>query len=333
MMKPAGIEIGPARAATEPTPAVRTMFVDIRRGLVFFDRSDRGMNGPPLARYDFRTGLLRPVESARQDDIVCDVSRDGARLALRSADWLAIRGTNRSRVGFLTGERTPCVTDKILSHWSVFAPDGRRALVGMLNGKARPVVIDAATCDILATMKRDVDARSGEIDPGDGRLWAPDARAENALLSVDCATGGFDRLMMPVGGRITRIRFARDGRSVIVVGEKGTLSRHLADGSVIWTVDISGIGKVGAGNLFLNETGSHLLLSLPASVNSEWGEDIVVGMERGAIETRIVRHRAPPARLAADWFGDRLLTYAGEIVDFFSGEIVERLSTASRAES
>jgi hypothetical protein len=306
------------------------MYIDIRRGLAFFDRSDRTMNGPPLSRYDPRTGVLHPVPGADPGDLVCDVSRDGDRLALRSTEWLAVRGTNRSRVSFLTEGHAPCTTDRVLSHWSIFAPDGQYALVGTLNGKARPVVMDAATCEILATMPRNIDARYGDVAPGDGMLWVPDSRAEGALLVVDCATGGFGRIRVPVGARITRVRFTRDGSSIIVVSEKGILSRCGLDGAAIWTVDISGIGKVGAANLFLNESGSHILLSLPASVNSAWGEDIVVETKRGLVEANIIRSQAPPARLAGDWFGDCLLTHAGEIVDFFSGAIVDRLSLASR---
>lgn len=288
------------------------------------------MHAPPLSRYDPRTGLLHPVAGADPGDLVCDVSRDGERLALRSDEWLAVRGTNRSRISFLTEGRAPCTTDRILSHWSIFDASGQYALVGTLNGKGRPVVVDTATCEILATMPRVVDARCGDVAPGDAMLWVPDSRAEDALLFVDCATGSFGRIGVPVGGRIMRVRFTRDRSSIIVVSEKGMVSRCGLDGSIIWTVDISGVGKVGAANFFFNESGSHLLLSLTASVNSAWGEDIVIETERGRIEANIIRHQAPPARLAGDWFGDHLLTYAGEVIDFFSGEIVDRLSFASR---
>lgn len=302
------------------------MYVDVRRDLVFFDRSDGGLNVSSLTRYDPLTGRSRPVEGAQPDDVVCDVSRGDGRVALRSAEWVTVRGASRSRITFLTEGAPPRTTDRILSHWSVFDPSGRYALTGILNGKGRPVVMDASTCGIVATMARQVDARFGAVDPVDGRLWVPDARAKNALLSVDCATGDMVRVEVPVGAGVQRVQFTQDGSSLLVVSQAGALSRHARDGSVIWTVDVSGIGRIGAGDVFPNQAGSHLLLSLPESRNSEWGEDIVVGHGDGRIEASIPRRRGPPARLAAAWFGDRVLTHAGEVVDFFSGTVTGKLT-------
>lgn len=306
------------------------MYVNIRRGLAFFDRSDRVLGSPSLTRYDTRTGFLHPVEGARHDDVVCDVSQDGKRLILRSAERLTVRGHNRSRITVLADGMPPRMTDRVFSHWSVLDPDGRYALVGTLNATARPLVMDTATCDPVATARPGIDARFGELDPVEGRLWVPHTRFDSTVLSVDCATGSTNKVRLPAGNRIMRIRFARDGSSLLAVGEKGTLSRHRRDGSVVWLIDVSGIGRVGAGDLFLNETGSHLLLSLPESKNSEWGEDVIVGTDRGHVEQTIPKHRGPPARLAADWFGDHLLTHAGEIVDFFSGRVVEKLFLQDR---
>jgi hypothetical protein len=51
-------------------------------------------------------------------------------------------------------------------------------------------------------------------------------------------------------------------------------------------------------------------------------EDMIISVDKGEVEKAIVRHRGPPARLASDWFGDRLLTHSGEVVDFFSGEVL-----------
>ena len=305
------------------------MHVDVRRGLVFFDRSDRGMNFPSPTRYDPWTGRSLPVAGARHDDVVSDVSRDGGRLVLHSADPLAVRGTRRSRITFLAEGVPPRTTDRFLSNWSVLDPGGRRALVGTINGKGRPVVLDTAAGEVVATMAGDVGAAFGEADPVGGRLWAPDFGAENALLSVDCATGRFEAVTAAVGGPVTRVRFTRDAGSLLIVGERGTLSRHDRDGSVIWSRDMSGIGRVGAGDLFLNAAGSHVLLSLWETRNSEWGEDLVIELGRGQVERSITRHRGPPSRLAADWFGDGVLTYAGEIVDFFSGEVVGGISPES----
>lgn len=91
---------------------------------------------------------------------------------------------------------------------------------------------------------------------------------------------------------------------------------------MIWSTDVSTIGRIGAGSMFLNQANSHLLISLPDSTNSEWGEDVVIGLDDGHVVASIPRYQGSPARLAADWFGDHVLTYAGEIVDFFSGKVV-----------
>ena len=58
-----------------------------------------------------------------------------------------------------------------------------------------------------------------------------------------------------------------------------------------------------------------------------WGEDIIVSADKGRVEKTLVRHQGPPARLAADWFGDHLLTYTGEIVDFFDGKVVGNVNS------
>ena len=306
------------------------MHVDIRRGLAFFDQSDRVLGRPSLTRFDARTGLLHPVEGARDDDVVCDVSRDGRRLLLRSAASHVVRGRSRSRITVLADGVPACATERMNSHWSVFDPAGRFALVGTLTMMGGSIVMDAATCAPVTTKRAGVDARFGGIDPIEGRLWVPHTHLKDTVLSVDCATGSVAKVRLAAGSRIVRVRFAHDGASLLAVGEKGTLSRHGRDGSLIWSVDVSELGSVGAGDLFLNEDGSHVLLSLLSSKNSESGEDLVVGMARGTVERTILRHRGPPARLMADWFGNHVLTYAGEIVDFFTGRFVDRLPVQGR---
>lgn len=303
------------------------------------------MGRPSLGRFDGGSGSLRPVEGARDDDVVCDVSRDGTRLLLRSADPVVVRGHSRSRISVVAEGVAGCATERMHSVWGVFEPGGRLALVGSVNAAGRPVVMDAATCEAVGLGRVGVDARFGEVDPLEGGLWVPD-RGEGAVVCVDCATGGTTRVKLGrvklggvklgVGGVIVRVRFARDGGSLLVVGrrgelgEGGTLSRHRRDGSVMWVVDVSDVagagGGVGAGDIFLNGNGSHVLFSFISSRNSEWGEDLVFGMASGALEGRRVRHRGPPARLMADWFGDHVLTYAGEVVEFFTGRVVGRLA-------
>ena len=49
-------------------------------------------------------------------------------------------------------------------------------------------------------------------------------------------------------------------------------------------------------------------------------------MECGRVEASIVQHQGPPARVAADWLGDRVLTCAGEILNSLSGRMVGKLS-------
>ena len=306
------------------------MHVDIRRGLAFFDQSDRVLGRPSLTRFDARTGLLQPVEGARDDDVVCDVSRDGKHLLLRSAERLVVRGRDRSRITILTKGAPACTTERINSHWSVLAPMGRFALVGTLNANGRSIVMETATCEPVALARVGIDARFGEVDPLDGRLWAPHTHLKGTVLSVDCATGDTGKTRFATGSVIVRVRFAPDGASLLAVGEKGTLSRHGRDESLIWSIDISGIGPVGAGDLFLNQAGSHVLFSLMESRNSEWGEDLIVSMARGTIEETILRRRGPPSRLMADWFGDHALTYAGEIIDFFTGRVVGKLPVRGR---
>ncbi len=306
------------------------MHVDIRRGLAFFDQSDRVLGRPSLRRFDVRTGLLHPVEGARDDDVVCDVSRDGKHLLLRSAEWLIVRGFNRSRITVLAEGVPACTTERIWSHWSIFEPAGRFALVGTLNLTGGPVVLDTATGGAVASARAGIDARFGKVDPLDGRLWVPHTRFRGTVLCVDCATGGTAKLRLAIGSVIVRVRFARDGTSLLAAAEQGTLSRHARDGSLIWSIDVSGIGPIGAGDFFLNEAGSHVLLSLLASKNSEWGEDLVVDLASGTIAGTILRHRGPPARLMTDWFGDHVLTYTGELIDFFTGQVVGKLPVQGR---
>ncbi len=306
------------------------MHVDIRRGLAFFDRSDRVLGRPSLTRFDARTGRLHPVEGAREDDVVCNVSRDGRRLLLRSAEGLFVWGRSRSRITVLTEGVPACATERINSHWSVFDPTGQFALVGRLNMTGGFIVMDTATCKPIALTRVGVDARFGEVDPLDGRLWVPHTPFKDRVLSVDCATSRTAKVRLAVGSVVVRVRFARDGESLLAVGEKGTLSRHGSDGSLVWSVDVSGFGPVASGHFFLNESGSHVLLSLLASKTSEWGEDLIVDMARGTVEGTILRHRGPPARLMADWVGDHVLIHAGELIDFFTGRIVGKLPVQAR---
>lgn len=66
------------------------MYVDVRRHTVFFDQTDRFLPQPGLARYDPASGQLLAVPGAQAGDVVNDVSRDGNRLALASADQAAV---------------------------------------------------------------------------------------------------------------------------------------------------------------------------------------------------------------------------------------------------
>lgn len=185
------------------------MYVDIRRDLAFFDRSDRVLGRPSLTRFNARTGLLHPVEGARDDDVVCDISRDGKRLLLRSAEWLIVRNRNRSRITVLTEGVPACMTERIWSHWSIFEPAGRFALVGTLNLTGGSIVLNTATAAAVASARAGIDARFGEVDPIDGRLWVPHTHLKGTLLSVDCSTGSTAKARLAGGSRIVRLRFAR----------------------------------------------------------------------------------------------------------------------------
>lgn len=95
------------------------------------------------------------------------------------------------------------------------------------------------------------------------------------------------------------------------------------DGSTIWSTNLAEYAKIGpVATILSNEFGTHIRASLWESKRSEWGEDIIISAKDGRVEKTIPSHKGPPARLATDWFGDRLLTHAGEIIDFFSGEMI-----------
>ncbi|MCE6982855.1 WD40 repeat domain-containing protein, partial [Pseudomonas frederiksbergensis] len=66
-----------------------------------------------------------------------------------------------------------------------------------------------------------------------------------------------------------------------------------------------------------------------ATQHSNWGEDVIIATASGQTETTVVRQKGPPGRLAADWFGDRLLTHRLEVVDFFTGDVVDVLDLNS----
>ncbi|MCY1438308.1 hypothetical protein D9M71_545020 [compost metagenome] len=97
----------------------------------------------------------------------------------------------------------------------------------------------------------------------------------------------------------------------------------------MWSRDIGEYGQVGAGTILFNESATHLCLPISATQRSNWGEDIILAADSGQIETTVVRHKGPPGRLAADWFGDQLLTHRLEVVDFFSGAVVDVLDLTS----
>jgi hypothetical protein len=184
-------------------------------------------------------------------------------------------------------------------------------------------MIDVETGEVSGPLSRNFDARAGDIDPLDGKLWAPDGRSENFLLSVDCHTGAIKKIRITATtGRVVRLRFSRDGDSLFATGSNGTVVCCDRDGSAIWSTSLAEYGQSAQTQLLLNELGSHLCVPLASSKQSQWGEDIIISADKGRVEKTIVRHRGPPARLATDWFGDHLLTYTGEIIDFFDGKVV-----------
>ncbi|WP_255263660.1 YncE family protein [Pseudomonas aegrilactucae] len=250
-------------------------------------------------------------------------------MALSAVEWLVVRGASRSRLSFLQGDNALHATHKYLSFWSRFDRSGRYALVSVFNGKKRPVIIDLQTGEHSEPIARDLDARFGCIDPLDGKLWVPDERARNRVLTVDCASGEINRLTVPIDAKVQRLRFSRDGQHVFVAGKNNRLICCDRDGATVWSKDISEHGHVGAGTMLFNESGSHLCLPISQTQRCNWGEDMIIAADTGRTENMILRHKGPPGRLAADWFGDHLLTYSAEIVDFFTGAVVDRLDLRS----
>ncbi|WP_208102018.1 hypothetical protein [Burkholderia sp. D-99] len=303
------------------------VYIDVPRGLVFFDQTDSFLPKPAIVQYDRDSGAITSVAGAQTDDTVCDVSRDGRRLALASASWIIARNTNRSRLSFVADGAVLHQTDKFLSFWTRLDPSGRYALVSAFksNDRGRPVVIDLDTGEYSDPIARDLDARFGDVDPVEGLLWAPDERTKNSVLTVNCRSGEINKINLPVGGKVKRLRFARDGSVVFVAGDNNQLLCCDRDGSAVWSRDIGEFGEIRSANMLFNESGSHFCLPLSETARCNWGEDLVIDSHTGAVEHAIQRHRAPPARLAADWFGDRLLTHGGEIVDFYTGKVMDML--------
>ena len=126
-------------------------------------------------------------------------------------------------------------------------------------------------------------------------------------------------------GIIGRLRFSHDGGSLFMTGWNNTVTRCDRDGSAVWSISLAEYEPRAISEIFFNESGSHLCVPLVGSKASSWGEDIVISADKGQIERTIIRHKGPPARLAADWFGDRLLTHGGEIIDFFNGSVLGNL--------
>ncbi len=307
------------------------VYIDVPRGLVFFDQTDAFLPEPALVQYDRDSKTITSIAGVQTDDTVCDVSRDGRRLALASASWIVARNTNRSRLTVVADGAVLHQTDKFLSFWTRLDPSGRYALVSAFksNDKGRPVVIDLDTGEHGDPVARDFDARFGDVDPVDGLLWAPDERTRNSVLTVNCRSGEINKVNLPAGGKVKRLRFARDGSVMFVASDTNQLLRCDRNGSVAWSRDIGEFGEVRSANILFNESGSHLCLPLPETARCNWGEDLVIDAHTGAVEHAIQRHRGPPARLAADWFGDRLLTHGGEIVDFYTGKVTDMLSFKS----
>ena len=295
--------------------------MNVRRRLVFLDQEVNGLNIPGPAQYDVASSELRPVTGALADDVVNDVARDGHGLALSSAKWLMVRGKNRKRLTFLRDGAQTYQTDKFMFFWIRFDPSGKYALVSG-NAANNPFVIEVDAGEVGAKTKRSFDARTGDIDPVDGRLWAPDTRYDNSVLSVDCRTGEIERIKIPAIGRAARVRFSHDGASIFVLGANKSVTRCDRNGSAIWSTSLAEYGQIPLSETLFNESGSHLCVPIAQTKQSKWGEDIIMSMDKGHVEKTVVRHQGPPARLATDWFGDRLLTHAGEIIDFFSGEVV-----------
>jgi hypothetical protein len=216
--------------------------------------------------------------------------------------------------------------------WARFDPTGNYALVsGNASSRpsGRPFVIAVDTGEVSGPISRSFDARAGDIAPLDGKLWVPDGRYENFVLVVDCRTGEIKKVRITsTTARVVRLRFSHDGGSLFATGSNGTVTRCDHDGSAIWSMSLAEYGQYtnALTQIFLNESGSHLCVPLAASKRSEWGEDIIISADKGQVERTIVRHQGPPAILAADWFGDRLLTHTGEIIDFFNGSVLSSVN-------
>jgi hypothetical protein len=301
------------------------MYVDVRRRLVFFDASVVAAGVAGLVQYDVATGKLEPVKGASADDVVMHATGDGRRLALKSAKWLMAYGKNRVRLTFLKDGTQTYQTDKFMFFWARLDPTGKYALVSgnaSRRPSGRPFVIDLDTGEVGRPISGNLDARAGDIDPLDGKVWAPDGRYENSVLSVDCRNGEIKKVRIPIGGTAIRLRFSHDGASLFVTGSNSTVIRCDRDGSPIWSAGLAEYGDIALTDILLNESCSHLCVPLASSKRSQWGEDMIISVDKGEVEKTIVRHRGPPARLATDWFGDRLLTHSGEIIDFFSGEVL-----------
>ena len=304
------------------------MYIDVPRRLVFFDKSD-SIRPACLTQYDPDTGALSHPAGPLADDSVCDIARDGRRMALQGCDWRVVRGASRSHLSVVEDRATLHETDRFLSYWTRFDPSGRYALVGVGNEKKRPVIIDLDSGECSEPIARNVDARFGSIDPVQGKLWAPDERAGNRLLTVDCATGEIAKVTLKLDAKVKSLRFSRDGQYLFVTGENNRLLCCDRTGATRWSRDIGEYGQIGAGTILFNESGSHLCLPISATQRSNWGEDIILAADSGQTETTVIRQKGPPGRLAADWFGDRLLTHRLEVVDFFSGEVVDVLDLTS----
>jgi hypothetical protein len=217
------------------------MYVDVRRRLVFFDKSISALD---LVQYDVATGELKPVKGAQVDDVVTHVTNDGNRLALSSTKWLRVRGKNRHRLIFLKDGGPTYQTDKFMFFWARFDPSGNYALLsGDGDATRRPFVIEVNTGDVREQIGRNLDASFGDIDPLDGRLWAPDGGTDDFLLSVGCCTGNIKKIRIPLGGRATRVRFAHDGASLFVIGSNNVISCCDRDGSIVWSTNLTEYGE------------------------------------------------------------------------------------------
>lgn len=303
------------------------MYVNVRRRHAFFG-NQLGQICHGLVRYDFETTRLVPLPGGYPDAMVEDVSRDGSRLLLLSSNWITVRSAHRNRISVVQNGAPIRETDRFMSSWCRFDPSGCYALV---STKKRPVVVEVDSGEFSDPIARHVDARYGDIDPLDGRLWACDERSKDTILSVDCRTGDIAKIKVRLGAQASMLRFAADGSCIFIAGRNGVLICTDRDGSTLWSQDFSDYGEVRGGRIRLNESGSHLCLPISETKQSEWGEDLIISTKSGRIESSIIRHRGPPARLWADWLGDCALTYAGEIVNFFTGQIVDKLALPIRS--